>query len=76
MTTNNQIDQDLIRTNHFESIIISLKGQIDLIERSYGPKPDLLTLKREIRRIFLIIAQTKLVKDPNNNDIVTPMDWN
>ena len=52
-----RIDPDLVTNNRFSN---TLSVQIKLIEKYSGPKEHLLQLKREVKRIRLMIALTKV----------------
>ena len=55
-----RVDPDLVTNNRFSNTLDILSVQIKLIEKYSGPKEHLLQLKREVERIRLMIALTKV----------------
>ena len=55
-----KVDPDLVTNNRFSNTLDTLSVQIKLIEKYSGPKEHLLQLKREVERIRLMIALTKV----------------
>ena len=55
-----RIDPNLVTNNRFSNTLDTLSVQIKLIEKYSGPKEHLLQLKREVDRIRLMIALTKV----------------
>ena len=69
-----RVDPDLITNNQLSNTLDSLSVQIKLIEGYNGPKEHLLQLKREVERIRLMIALTKVA--PKTQKIgPTEMEW-
>ena len=69
-----RIDPDLVTNNQFSNTLDTLSVQIKLIEKYSGPKEHLLQLKREVERIRLMIALTKVAPKTQKIELIE-MEW-